>query len=257
MVHKLDRIKNLKKINDDSNNGGNLYTDYQLLYKLFDDNPCFLDEKERNVHYLYKKRLFHPYVLDILYHGFGKKKRFLGYVQEFIPNAKTFRDGISDQEISYEEKEKIIGDVFDKLRILHAEDKYLGDVHLENFIYNEDGGYIIDLDEIRFQGVDDFNFEDCYLIKPDHNSPAIRIADRYTDNVKTMIASLSFLYGFDLEAIVKNGTLVDVKQYLECMIEDKEFQGKVFQILDCRDEVTYFDEILGNTVSKKERSEKR
>lgn len=49
------------------NNGGTLYKYKNVLYKLYDKFPYFIDEKERNIRLLRKLKLYHiPKMLKII-----------------------------------------------------------------------------------------------------------------------------------------------------------------------------------------------
>lgn len=226
----------------ETSNGGDLYLDNGILYKFYNAKRSFMDEKERNVNYLREHPLFRPHVIEMFYDN----GEFIGYSQEYIDNSKNFREAITDKNLSYERKIELIRDVFSKLRMLHERGIVVGDMHSKNLLYNEDGGYLIDLDEIRFLGVDDFKFEDKYLIKPSSDKPHIKVASPYTDNVKTTIACLSMLVGFDLETLVDDKILhlSVVKDWLNMNMSDIELRDKIFKLLDSKDEVIYFDEIL-------------
>ena len=46
------------------NNGGTLYKYKNVLYKLYDEFPYFIDEKERNIRLLKNLKLYHNYILS-------------------------------------------------------------------------------------------------------------------------------------------------------------------------------------------------
>jgi hypothetical protein len=240
----LDTKLDAKKIDNGRNNGGDVYLVDNVVYKSFLGNTCFITEKCRNVQWFKNNKIFKPYILEMFY----DKNEFIGYSQEYIQNAKSFKEGINDSTLSYDFKIKIIRDIFDKLRLLHNNGFFYGDIHLENVCYNEEEGFLLDLDEVRLKDVDDFKFSEYYNIRRNQNSPAIKVASKYTDNVKMAIVSLSILYNFNFEEILKKSNLKEVKKYIDCFIEDSELKCKIYDLFDKEDrideEFIYFDDIL-------------
>lgn len=228
----------------ETSNGGDLYLYNGVLYKFYNTNRSFIEEKERNVNYLKEQSLFAPYVIEIFY----ENGEFIGYSLEYINNSRNFREAIDDNSLSYERKIELINGIFSKLRMLHERGIVVGDMHAQNLLYNDEDSYLIDLDEIRFIGVDDFKFEDKYLIKPCNGKPHINVASPYTDNVKTTIACLSMLVGFDMESLIVDKILniSDVKDWLIRYMDDIQLRNRIFELLDSKDEVIYFDEVLNN-----------
>ena len=173
---------------------------------------------------------------------------------EFISGCRTFKDAIGDEKISHDTRVKAINGVYSKLKQLHKCDIFVGDMHSRNVIFNNDDGFIIDLDEVRFKGEDDFKFEELYQLKFDENSPQIKVASAYTDNIKAMVSCLSLLYGVDFEELVHDKVLRidELRDTIDVVISDGDFKGEVFKIIDSHDEVIYFDEILAKqNVNKK------
>ncbi len=230
-------INNFEVINDGTNSSANLYLIDGLLYKVFYDN-AFIVEKMRNLTFLIKEKPIKPNAIDLL----ESDGELVGYIQEFIPCAKTFKEGIDDS--NYELKYKAVLDVFKSIKKIHSLGYVIGDVHSKNFIYNYDGGYLIDLDEIRIPEEDDWKFRDYYLVKKNNRTPNIKKESFYTDNVKATISSLSLLLGFDLEEVVRDESLETLKIYIDWLINDDELKNQIFEIFDRSDQVIYFDEIL-------------
>ena len=136
-----------------------------------------------------------PLIYDKLY----SNGEFVGYIMEYIPNALTFRQALSE-DIPHDLKIAAIRDIYVALKYFHSENIYLGDVHSDNMLLTESGkGYIIDLEEVRFPG-DEYKFKQCYLISPNNNSNRINVPSQYTDNVKVMISSLSLLLDLNMKA---------------------------------------------------------
>lgn len=193
----------MNRIDDNSSNGGKLYLEDGILYKFYEDNRSFIEEKERNVLFFKEHPLFSLKIGITFYEG----DYFLGFSQEFIPNSRTFKDAIGDESISDNIKMSAVIGVFKKMRMLHEHGILVGDMHSRNIIFDENDGYIIDLDEVRFKGVDDFKFQELYQIQIDEESPRIKVASEYTDNVKATVSALSLLYGFDFEELVVDKVL--------------------------------------------------
>ena len=232
----------MEKVTNKRTNGGSVYRSGESLYKFYDDNNAWIDEKKRNVLYFKNNRLIHPYMEVTFFEG----DHFLGFSQEYIENLGTFKDGVSDNRLSGDAKNAIVMSVFQKLKTLHSNGILVGDLHADNIIYNDTEGFIVDLDEVRFKGQDDFKFEEMYQIKPDDGTPHIKVASEYTDNVKATVAALSFLYGFDLEDLIIDKVLKVsmVKEWVSTMISDTDFRQDIYRVLDSRDKVIYFDEVL-------------
>lgn len=231
-------------------NGGSVFLENGILYKFFEDNRCFIEEKERNVLFFKENPMFSPKIGITFYNGTD----FLGYSMEYIPGCKTFKDAIGDGEITHDIRVKAINGVYSKLKLLHKCDILVGDMHSRNVIFNNNDGYIVDLDEVRFKGEDDFKFEEFYQLKFSEDSPQIKVASAYTDNIKAMISCLSLLYGVDFEDLIHDKVLRidELRDAIDVVISDGEFKGDVFRLLDSRDEVIYFDEILAKqNIAKK------
>lgn len=236
MCQLIDTSK-MRKINDGTNNGGNLFLDEGLLYKVYENNYCTKD-KEQNLLLLKSAQFFPPKIMELFYDD----TQVVAYSQEFIPNAVTFKEGINEN-LSYLRKAQIISDVFCKLRILHENNIYIGDVHSRNLVYNDEGGFIVDLDEIRTKESDRMKFTEYYYIRKDSSSPMM-ISSKYTDNIKLTISALSLLYNFDFEKIAKDGSLDRVKSYLGIFISNREFRQEVFEVFDNERKIIYFDQVL-------------
>ncbi len=230
-------LNGAKIINDGTNSSTNLYLIDDQLYKFFYDNS-FIIEKERNIDYLIRHTPIVPKPLRFAY----SQDEIIGYTQEFIPRAKTFKEGIEDQ--NYDIKYKAVLDVFKSIKKIHECGFIIGDVHSRNFIYNESGGYLIDLDEMRIPKIDDWKFRDYYLVRRHNNSPEIRVESQYTDNVKATIASLSLLLGFDLEETARDESLDTLKIYIDWLINDDDTKAQIFELFDNPKQPFYLDDIL-------------
>jgi len=224
-------------INDGTNTSADLYLINGELYKVFLDD-FFNCEKERNINYLINHKPIKPNALKIL----ESDDTVIGYTQEFIPNAITFKQGIEDD--NYELKYKAVLDVFKSIKEIHKCGFIIGDVHSRNFIYNENGGYLIDLDEMRLPRIDDLKFRDYYLVRRSNEGKLINIENRYTDIVKATISALSLLIGFDLEDTAKDESLESIKYYLDWLIKDNNIRNQIYRIFDNPKELVYLDDIL-------------
>lgn len=201
------------------NNGGTIYIkDDETLYKVFHNSYFFIDEKERNADFLIRATLSCPKPIDKIYID----GEFYGYSEPYIKNAKSFLAAIKENNNDID-KETIISDVFRQLQELHQYEVYLGDVHLDNFIFDESHGYIIDLDDIRFKDIDNFKFTEFYLLRNNKNSNMQKMANERSDIMKTFICCLSFYYNTDLESLVISEGVDSLFAFLERADFDKSF----------------------------------
>ena len=224
--------------NNIHNNGGTLYRYKNVLYKLYDEFPYFIEEKERNIKLVKNLKLYHiPKILKII----KKRKEFNGYIMEYISNSITFRQAMYEK-IPKEKKISAIKDVYITLKQLHSFNICIGDIHMDNFLYVDGKGYTIDLDEIRLKG-DEFKFRECYILKENKNSMISKKATPITDNIKLAIVCLSFYYGVDLETIAVNESLTEVKEKLKEFIINPEELKKIFRVLDMNN-LNYLDDVL-------------
>lgn len=234
----MENIEKYKiKTNDKHNNGGSLYLIDSFLYKYYDKVNYFIEEKERNIDFLMQNPIPNtPKILEKLV----KNGAFCGYVMEYIENSKTLRAGMED-EIPEELKISIIADIYQALKAIHELGACLGDIHMDNFLYQGNKGFVINLDEIRFPG-DEFKFRECYLIREYKDSIVSKKATRVTDNIKLAICCLSFLYQIDLEKIIINGSLQEVKEKLKCIIPSSQYEA-IEKALDLNN-LCYLDDVL-------------
>lgn len=222
------------------NNGGTLYYKSETeLYKIFNAKD-FITEKERNVDFLIDKDIEHTMLprKKIILDG-----AFSGYSLKNFPNSKTFRE---ETKLDYIDRLKIVRDIYSALREIHKLDLFLGDVHRDNFLYNENSidGVIIDFEEIRFKG-DELKFRSYYKIRKSENTPYILKENQNIDNIKTIAACLSFIYGVNLEQfLVVNSVdvLIRILNMLDipCIKELKEC------LTNYKGNIKYFDQIMDN-----------
>lgn len=181
------------------NNGGTLYVyNEETLYKIFHDLHYNIEKRERNIDYLIDKNVRNGIlpINKIFVNG-----KFWGYSEEYIKKAKTFRNEMFENELLFFEKIKIINDVFIALKDVHNLEIYLGDIHLDNMIYKNNQGYLIDYEDVRFDSND--KFKQYYLIR--YNSLDMPIKEnKNTDNIKMTISALSFLFNYNFEIVAKN-----------------------------------------------------
>lgn len=236
----LKKLKHLK-ING-HNNGGNIYIyNDELLYKIFHDRYIFINERERNVDFLSKHNIPNcaTPINKIILNG-----DFYGYSEKYIPNASTFKKGINANNLSLKAKLEIIRDIYIPLKYLHSKGIYLGDIHLDNFIYNNTNGFLIDLDDVRFKG-DEYKFKEYYNLKKTSTSPAIIVENNNTDNIKATICALSFIYGINIEEYVKNNDIESLKKIINQLSLCKSTKNYIFDNLSNFDgDVLYFGEYL-------------
>ena len=228
-----------------------MYINKGKLHKYFSDFSAFEKEKERNIDFLMFNNVPHtPIIRKKLY---NRKREFIGYVMDYIPNSMTFRQAIA-KDIDFSKKESAIKDVYNTLKILHKYNLFLGDIHSDNFLIDEDGnGYIIDLEEMRGVG-DEFKFKSLYLVKPNTDSFMINISSSYTDNVKLMISSISLLYDIDLEQYIQPKThYMDLEKLYNDVISqlnDAKLDEYFIKLIN-KEEVGYFDDFYFNQFTLK------
>ncbi len=238
MIENLERYK--IKTNEKHNNGGTLYLINNLLYKYYGEVNYFIEEKERNIDFLIKKIIPNtPRIIEKL----EKNGQFCGYIMEHIRDSKTLREGMKEN-IPEDIKLSIIADIYQALKALHELGACLGDIHMDNFLFQGDRGFAIDLDEIRFPG-DEFKFRECYLVKEYKDSMISKKATKNTDNIKVAICCLSFLYQVDLEEIIMNNSLKEVKEKLRIILPLSQYKTieKVFDL----NNLYYLDDIICST----------
>lgn len=193
-------IESLEKINLNNshlNTNSIIYINNDYIYKIVKDKYFFNEEFERNINYLINNDIINtPKVIDKIYIN----HTFYGYVMEYIKNSITFKDSIN-LNIDNKLKIKAIIDIHKALKDLHNRNITLGDIHLDNFLINSDGGYIIDLDYMRFKG-DEFKFTTSYDIKPYNFQNKITKSSIYSDIVKTALSSLSLLLKINIENLI-------------------------------------------------------
>ncbi|HIS38062.1 MAG TPA: hypothetical protein IAB45_00930 [Candidatus Onthousia faecavium] len=244
--NKIDTLPSLGLASNTNhhNNGGNLYkANEEILYKVFKDFYAFQDEVERNIDFQIDNPIPNtPRIYDKLFID-GK---FSGYSMEYIHNSITFREAIN-KGIDQQTKLQAIEDVYTALKFLHQNNIFLGDIHSDNFLINADGhGYIIDLDYMRFP-LDEYKFQQCYVIKPNDNAYKENIASKYTDNAKLMISSLSPLLDKDLENFIsKNDHTINLEEINNKVIlplNDSRLDD-YFMRLQNHEDVEYFSDFL-------------
>lgn len=234
----LNRIKDCGLLENTSVNV-NLYIDYENeeFIKIYKSNFS-KDLVERNINFLKGLPFLTPKIISSFY---DENCNFIGYSQKLIKSAKTFNDGINDDEISFEQKYRFICDVFKHLRYLHSNGCFIGDIHLRNLLYDEKNGYIVDLDDIRFSKEDNLPLSEYYYIT---DGDEVIVSSKFTDNMKATISALSLLYGFDFEEIVMMNSLNVFFNYLELFIGDRNLLNDIINIFLNKEKVIYFDEVL-------------
>lgn len=230
----MEKNKNLLTIDENThNNNGKIYLQNNIIYKMYDIIP-FESEVKRNIEYLLKNPINNtPEIYKIIYDN----SKFKGYAMQYIENSLTFRQAIN-KPIPLENKISAIKEIYIALKELHSKNILLGDIHSDNFLIQNDKGYIIDLDYIRFPG-DEFKFFECYVI---NNK---KIATRYTDNIKTMISSLSLLLNTDLEKYIDKNSNINLEKINTEIIQQTKNKALIdyFQ-KTLNGETIYFDELL-------------
>lgn len=236
----MNKLRQLE-IKDHSSINLNLYIDSseQKFIKIY-KSPESLELVERNINFIKEKNCFNPNILDIYYDEDGN---FIGYSQDYITNARTFLDGLSDSELSFEKKYKYICDIFESLKKLHSFGAHIGDIHSRNLIYDDEDAYIIDFDDIRFSQEDNLPLSEYYYIQYSSNYN-YQESSMFTDNIKATISALSLLYGFDFEEIAIMHSISTLVSYLELFISDDNLLNDIKEIFYNKDTIIYFDDVL-------------
>ena len=157
----------------------------------------------------------------------------------YIKNSMTFREALT-HKIPEEQKKKAIQDIFEALKTLHNYDITLGDIHLDNFLINQTGGTLIDLDYMRFKG-DEFKFQACYDVTFGHKK--YTSSSKYSDSIKTAIVSISLLIGIDLEEELLKYSSINLDDLETYLINYPELQ-KFIKEIKTKEEPFYLDDYL-------------
>lgn len=230
-------------INKEHNNGGTLFVKDGRLYKVYDSVSYFVEEKQRNIEFIKNNHIPNtPIIYELLY----KDNNFNGYIMQYLEDTYTLRNGMF-LEVADEDKISIIKDIYTTLKYLHNLDITLGDIHMDNFLFKDNHGYVIDLDEIRFKG-DDFKFRECYVVRETKDSKYDKRPSKISDNIKVAICCLSFLYKIDFEAIISKYSLEEVKLKLASILSSEDYE-KFNRVLDCHN-LVYLDDVLTNTIKR-------
>ena len=238
---KLEKLPLFSLHSHTLNHGGSIYQYDGMLYKVFDDSSFFEDEVERNIDYQIKNYIPNtPHIYDKIY----IHRKFCGYCMEYLMNTMTFREAIY-KDSSFSVKVSAILDIYKTIKYLHSRDIFIGDIHMDNFLMNDQDGYVVDLDYMIMKG-NEFKFQDLYSVKFNSNSNSSIVSNKRTDNVKAMICCLSLLLGVDLEKECIYRSVINVED-----IYDKYIRYLKLEDVDCyfRDlmngnESLYFDDFL-------------
>jgi serine/threonine protein kinase len=240
----LQKLTILKGDANHHNNNGTIYLDGNIIYKLVDAKYFFPDETRRNIDYQINNPLPHT---PIIYDELFIDEEFSGYIMEYIKDSMSFRQALT-ANLPEEVKRKAILDIFETLKELHKNNITLGDVHLDNFLITKDGGYVIDLDYMRFPG-DEFKFQTCYDITKG-NTKYTR-SSKYSDSIKVLIVALSLLLGIDLEARLLKNNEINLEELYQIVLEtnNKELIEYFNKIMNGED-IYYFDDFLNSIIPK-------
>lgn len=232
-------LNKLRRFNPNGfNNDGYLfYKTDQILYKIF-KNPFFCNrERERNVDFLKNIKIPHAILPTdkIILDG-----DFRGYEMNNFKDSKTFKQS---SRMSNIDRLRVIKDTCIALRKIHELGLYIGDIHLDNFLYNESlvEGALIDFDYIRFP-IDYGKFTEYYRLKKEYYGSFIK-ENANTDNIKSFAVFLSFMYEVNLEEVLAIGGIDLFKNIMSVL--DIKCLGYLIDALDNFDgKITYFDELL-------------
>ena len=153
---------------------------------------------------------------------------------KYLKDFKTFKDSLADNNLDIKDKEQIIKNIFQAIKRLHRLGVFLEDIQLENFMYFQNEGIVIDLDDIHFSFEEDKTRAKYYLKGIKNKNPF------YLDNLKVVISSLSLLMGINIEEMVKDN---DFNTILHSLNLPEEVLLYLQTIIDS-EEVIYFDEIV-------------
>lgn len=235
-INELERLQVSGK-----NTGGDIFViSSQILYKIYDDTN-FIDIKEQNIDFLLKTKpiALSGYPIDKII--LKETHEFIGFSMPYYHNTQTFTQMCNNDALSFPYKKKIIEDIYAQLKELHKRGILLKDIHMDNFIANE-SGHIIDLDEFILPG-NEYSFRQYYCISKNARRPSIVYPTRISDNIKTIISSLSLIYGYNFEEILRKNENLDefleyYKQYFPKLLY--EYLELMFNMK----ELIYFDEVI-------------
>lgn len=243
-----NEILKFKKINaTGKNTGGDLYIkDDNILYKIYEEQN-FKNIKEQNIDYMLKGEKIDQSGYPIEKIISKETKQFIGFSMPYYHNTKTFTELCNSNDLELEEKISVIKDIFSQLKQLHQRDILLKDIHMDNLIVNEKG-HIIDLDEFILPG-NEFAFRQYYCIGKNKNTPFINIPTKISDNIKMVISSLSLIYNYNFEEVLRqNYSLEDlIKNYSFLFSEEViNYLENIFNL----EYLIYFDEVIDQLYKK-------
>ncbi len=231
------------------------YRSGNSFYRIFETDREWIAEREQNVLWFREHPLFSPKVQVTFYdNGY-----FMGYEQEVVENFGSFRDYVEKHDVekedaevdtmSMEQKKKLVASIYDKLKKLHSNGVFVGDLTMDRVIFGDEEAYFTKLDEMRYPGINPQTFGQSYLVRPVGASSSLGEVSAYTDNVKACVASLSFMYNFDFEELVHGGVLKvgSVKDCVDALVEDEQEKEGIFKVLDSTEPVVYLDDVLNKT----------
>lgn len=224
------------------NNGGFLYVkDNYTLYKIFHNLNYNINKRERNIDFLIDKNVRNG-ILPI--NKIYMNNKFVGYSQQYIKHAKTFRDELFENNMKFNNKIKIINDIFLALNDIHKYNVYIGDIHIDNLLYKDGCGYLIDYDDIRFSRQD--KFKQYYFIR--YNSFEMPIDEnKNTDNIKMTISAISFLFNYNFEPFVRKCGIDPMLNLIDKMDINNNCKSNIYSNLSNYDgDLEYFNLCLND-----------
>lgn len=237
-------LRNYKLLNTNSlNTDSNIYlTDDEYLYKIFTDKVIFYEEKIKTLLFLVNKKIDNAILPDDL---IVIDNQISGYKMKYLKGYDSLKKGV-DEITSLNNKLKIIKKLYIALKELHQLGLYLGDIHLDNILYQDDKAYLIDFDQSRFIDIN-FRNHPYYFLKIRENEPMIIKENYYTDNLKTMICCLSILLNENLEELIIDNNLLDIIDELQM---DSYLKKQIIDVINSNDNVIYFDDALDKYENK-------
>ncbi|MEG2251136.1 MAG: hypothetical protein RSD09_06155, partial [Bacilli bacterium] len=237
-IIKLERLKI-----EGFNKGGNLYIlDEETLLKVFYNKMYYNQVREKSTDLLLSLE-------PIENTSYPQKKLYIdgiynGYSMPYFKNTNTFKSEIYTMDSTLEQKKKIITDISNALQELHKREIIHGDIHLDNFIKDDNNGYLVDLDDVRIKG-DNFNNIKLYNIKISEFSRMIYTDSKSIDNIKAVINFISLIYNFDFEMIARKSFLESIIDILtEAEIDKVVLDYLKYTLLSVKNEIVYFDKAI-------------
>lgn len=227
-----------------SGSSGNLYKDKNrdIVLKIFRNKYMLNNRKviiEKLLSITYVENSGYP--VDLLY----LDGNFCGYVSKYFADSFMF-DSKEIEMFSFREKIKAIFDVDSQLKVLHDNDIIFHDMNSSNLLIDNNGGHIIDFEDVRYKGLCG-RFLSKYLLEYDGREIFF---SKKEDQLKLLVSIFSLLFDYDLEEYFL-GFDPDISILADIVSNDKIIYEFVISCLlelnnKNSDTLPYFSEILGD-----------